>query len=255
MSGKRNSIENKTWWAPVWKGLVMDESATHFQKMGNAVWLFLYFLLNANRSTGLVMRKSRTISLDMGLSRSTIFRWLKTLRDAGYIVTHNSGHSITIQMKKWRPVGAVSTLGQEKSQSWDSRSLKNRTPKIHSEARFAASVKEEPNQALSPKENLLKENNLKSDIAIKNSDFKNSDPMAFKTKEELLAYDLALELDDFAGFSLYLSLARKYPESLLRETLGRVKEIPEGEIKTSRGALFNFLIQKRDIKCSFDPRH
>jgi hypothetical protein len=75
-------------------------------------------------------------------------------------------------------------------------------------------------------------------------DFKDFDLSDFKTREELLAYDLAKALEDFPGFPLYLTLARKYPESILRETLGRVKEIPEDKIKTSRGALFNFLIHQ-----------
>ena len=237
----------------MWKGLVMDESASHFKKMGSTLWLYFYLIVNANRSTGVVMRKVKTVALDMGIPRSTIFRWLKNLREAGYIETHSSGHSLTIKVSKWRPIGVVPNLGQEKSQSWDARSLKNWTSQKPSGVRIMAKVKEESNQAPSPKKNIFKENNLKSDIAIKN--LKGSELMAFKTKEELLAHDLAHALDDLPGFPLYLTLARKYPESYLRETLGRVREIPTGEIKTGRGALFNFLIQKCEIKSTFDPRH
>ena len=65
-----------------------------------------------------------------------------------------------------------------------------------------------------------------------------------KTREELLALDLARALNDPRGFSFYLSYAKKYPESLLRQVLGEVKEVAEGETKKGRAALFNHLIQK-----------
>lgn len=70
------------------------------------------------------------------------------------------------------------------------------------------------------------------------------------TKEEILARDLAEGLNDKANLKFYLSVCRKYPESFLREIYGQVKEIPESKIKKSRGALFNYLIQKYDKKNS-----
>jgi biotin operon repressor len=71
--------------------------------------------------------------------------------------------------------------------------------------------------------------------------FKKSNP---KSREELLALDLAEALNDTKGLLFYLSYAKKYPESLLRRVLGEVKEIPDEKIKKSRGALFNHLIQR-----------
>ena len=65
-----------------------------------------------------------------------------------------------------------------------------------------------------------------------------------KTKEELLALDTASALFDLENLALYLSYAKKYPEMLMRKILGKVKEIPDGKIKKSRGALFNYLMQK-----------
>jgi len=65
-----------------------------------------------------------------------------------------------------------------------------------------------------------------------------------RTREELLAFDLAEALDDRRSLPVYLSYARKYPESFLRNILGNVKEIPISKIKKSRAALFNFLIKK-----------
>jgi hypothetical protein len=65
-----------------------------------------------------------------------------------------------------------------------------------------------------------------------------------KTREELLALDIAEALDDYNGLPLYLFYAKKYPEHLLRRVLGEVKEIPAEKIKKSRGALFNHLIKR-----------
>ena len=64
------------------------------------------------------------------------------------------------------------------------------------------------------------------------------------TKEELLAKDLAEGLDDKPNFAFYLSAARKYPEDFLRKICSQVKEIPSSKIKKSKGALFNYLVQK-----------
>lgn len=65
-----------------------------------------------------------------------------------------------------------------------------------------------------------------------------------RTKEELLALDLAIALNDYQGLPLYISLAKKHPETFLRNILGQVRGIPQEKIKKSRGALFNHLVQK-----------
>jgi biotin operon repressor len=65
-----------------------------------------------------------------------------------------------------------------------------------------------------------------------------------KTREELLALDLADALNDRKALALYLSYARRFPESLLRKALGEAKEIPTEQIRKSRAALFNHLVRK-----------
>jgi DNA-binding MarR family transcriptional regulator len=76
-----------------------------------------------------------------------------------------------------------------------------------------------------------------------------------KTREEVLALDLAKALNDRRNLALYLSYAKKYPESFLRGVLGEVKEIPYERIRKSRAALFNHLVQKYAQKASKDPGH
>jgi len=76
-----------------------------------------------------------------------------------------------------------------------------------------------------------------------------------KTREELLALDIARELNDLKALSLYLSYARRYPESLLRRVLGEVKEIKPEKIKKGRAALFNYLIKKHAKETSNNHRN
>jgi biotin operon repressor len=65
-----------------------------------------------------------------------------------------------------------------------------------------------------------------------------------RTKEELLAWDLAQGLDDRKGLPLYLHYARKYPEGALRRALSEARAVPAAQIKKSRGALFNHLMKQ-----------
>ena len=67
-----------------------------------------------------------------------------------------------------------------------------------------------------------------------------------QTREELLAADVAEALGDRAGFPYYLTIARRYPESHIRAVLRQVTEVPAERIRTSRGALFNWLIHHYD---------
>jgi len=73
------------------------------------------------------------------------------------------------------------------------------------------------------------------------SSFKEFKP---KTRKELLAQDLARELNDYGNLPLYLYYCRKYPESLIRRVLGEVKEARPERIKKSKAALFNYLVKK-----------
>ena len=109
-TGPPNTNGGKQWWAPVWTGLVMDREAKHLKKIKSAVWLYLYLVLNANRSSGFLMRKIRTISTDMGISRSTITGWLNVLRKHGYIATQNTGRCLLIQIQRWKTLKATRNL-------------------------------------------------------------------------------------------------------------------------------------------------
>jgi DNA-binding transcriptional ArsR family regulator len=101
---KAVSSAKSNWWTPLWRGLVVEPSAKHFKAMGSAVWLYLYLLTFANRTTGKLFRRISTIANDIGLSSRTVSRWLKILKDGKYIEVRQTGRSLQISITKWKPI-------------------------------------------------------------------------------------------------------------------------------------------------------
>jgi beta-phosphoglucomutase-like phosphatase (HAD superfamily) len=99
-------LEAKTWWAGIWRGLVVDSKAKHYKAMRSALWLFGYFIIHADRRTGTLFRKQETIARDMGVKTRTVRYWLATLRRHGYVKIENSSgsSSIFIHIQKWKPL-------------------------------------------------------------------------------------------------------------------------------------------------------
>lgn len=128
VNNKEDNFFRKQWWAPVWTGLLMDSDAKHYLKMKNALWLFLYLVLNANRRGGFLSRKVKTICSDMGVCRGTILRWIDILRKQGYISTANTGRALFIQIKKWKSLPEVPKMRYQRSQIYNNRGWKNVTP-------------------------------------------------------------------------------------------------------------------------------
>jgi len=240
-----NSQTQKQWWAPVWKGLVMDAEAKHHRMMKSAVWLYLYLLLGANRKTGILMRKIETISKDMGIPRDAVSRWLNVLRDGGYIVTTNTGRSLTIQVTRWK---ALAGAGKTKPQMLE---LSNtRYWKIPPPSQMpvpAIPLGKEANSGAGATGNDTKIqinvfNDPRNDVARQPTSNGFTGIGVF-AQQEWLAQELVRSLNDAGGIKLYRSYAAKYPEWLLRKVLGEVEAMPLARITKSRGALFNYLVQ------------
>lgn len=101
---KDGFVSKTNWWTPLWRGLAVDSSAKHFKAMGSSVWLYLYFLVFANRATGVLFRRSATIAKDTGMSLRTISRWLNTLKTGDYIRVRQTGRSLQISITKWKTI-------------------------------------------------------------------------------------------------------------------------------------------------------
>lgn len=94
----------KNWWIHLWSGLVLEQEGKHKRAIRQAIWLYLYLLLVASRETGRLYRRLSTITLETGFNPRSIQRWLKRLRDKGYIETVSNGRFLTISITKWKPI-------------------------------------------------------------------------------------------------------------------------------------------------------
>lgn len=249
--------DQKQWWTPVWTGLVMDKHSVHLKKMGNAVWLYLYLLLHANRTTGFLKRKSRTISGDMGIKERTVRKWRSVLRRHGYIITRQASTYLNIEITKWRGMNGRQKTAIQGDINSPVRVAKACRSEESFEGRNHSHLSGEISQAVCPNDISIKRDILKTDIDKRNHSM--SGHRTFKDfrpgdKQELLALDLADTLNDRDNLPLYLSYAKRYPEQLLRRVLGEVKEVPLKKIKKSRGALFNHLVQKYAQQASNNSR-
>lgn len=227
----------------------MDERAAHYRKMKQALWLFCYLVINANRKTGTLSRKVQTICSDMGLERDTILRWLKTLREGDYIATKSNGRCLAIQVKKWKPARGIAVNSpQPEGLSTISRGAML-TSQTAIQTQNIPSLSPNFVPAFAPNERSKKRGLLKIDIEKKKAFLnrvRGTPGYQGASREELLAHDLAEGLEDLAGIALYRSYANKYPERLLRQVFATIMQIPAKHIKKSRGALFNYLIKKHD---------
>lgn len=250
-----NKEKKREWWTPIWTGLVIDQEATHLKKMRMAIWLFLYFLLTADRHTGILFRKVKTISRDTGINPRTLRYWLGLLRQQGYITTRRTGHSLMIQTHKWKGVFAERSqrVGQVETTTHDLVSQRGHTLPVR-EAQTCPSEKglySQNPQHLRHKSATTSDANDNDTKEILPNDILASQLKTLKntegrpsTREELLAWDLAETLHDTQGFPFYLACAKRYPEDLLRRIASEVKLLPAHKITRSRGALFNHLLQQ-----------
>lgn len=101
---KTNLSRKESWWTPLWSGLLIEPSAKHYKAMGRSVWMYLYLLTYANRSSGNLYRRTATIAGDLGLSLRTVSRWLSILKQNGYIEIRHTGRSLAISITKWKPI-------------------------------------------------------------------------------------------------------------------------------------------------------
>ena len=233
----------KQWWVPVWTGLVMDDKAKHHKNMGSAIWLFLYLVLNAYSKTGFLSTKIKTICSETGIKRNTVIRWLNTLRKHQYIATGSTGRGLFIQIKQWKSLTSdVTDTRPQNQQIPDLCSAGNPTTEVAFNRRNELNSNKKPEFCLSPIDTINKYI-LNNDIDGKNS----GDPLLKTTNQSKsmeLAMDIAAALADQENIALYISYCQKYPMSLLKRVVGEVREIPPEKIKKSRGALFNYLVQK-----------
>jgi len=237
----------KNWWAPVWRGLVADQEGKHCRRMKNSLWLFLYFVIHADRRTGWLKRKCQTICEQMGMSPKTVRKWLSVLRSNGYVKAKSNGRCLEIQIHRWKSIGESSRCGTLSALTGVLRVPQLGESGEAIQRRNSFDLSQKP--AVGPKCNeiIIKRERINDNTGGTESSDSNPDTfnrMDQITKKYLLAFYLAKALNDEGNLLLYLSYSKKYPEFFLMKILEQVKQIPDSKIKKGRGALFNYFIQK-----------
>lgn len=240
---------NKTWWAPVWRGLVVDPEGKHCRRMKNAVWLYLYLLLHANRCTGTLTRKCQTIAQSISVNEKTIRKWLSTLRTHDYIETRSNGRATEIVIKKWKTIGGSSNKSRQIGTEKVVRLPWIEDSSVGRESINSLNLRHKTDDRSNPYDISIKQ--IKLDDIIDSEQLE--DPNDLPRDKESFAVELSRALDDRDGYKFYLSYARKYPEDYLRGILDFVLRIPDDRIRRSRGAIFNCLV-RRTLSTTFSQK-
>jgi DNA-binding transcriptional regulator YhcF (GntR family) len=82
--------------------LIVDAEATHYKRMRSSIYLYLFFLLHADRRTGTLLRRLPTIAAETGINVHTLRQWLAILRREGYVTTEFTGRALRIRIQRWK---------------------------------------------------------------------------------------------------------------------------------------------------------
>jgi hypothetical protein len=99
---KESTLGKDSWWAPIWRGLVVEGTAKHYRAMRSSIWLYFYLIVHADRRTGTLFRRIDTIAHDMGVNTATVRRWMSKLASRGYISRERTGRSLRIIVQRWK---------------------------------------------------------------------------------------------------------------------------------------------------------
>jgi hypothetical protein len=96
--------QGKTWWGPIWRGLVVESAGKHYRAMGKSIWLYVYLIIHADRRNGTLTRLLPTVARDMGVKLRTVRGWLSVLKTNGYVIAQPTGRALKFQIAKWKPL-------------------------------------------------------------------------------------------------------------------------------------------------------
>jgi biotin operon repressor len=229
-NGRKNEIRdlrNGDWyWIPK---KVIREYLPLIGSTGIAVYNFLASLADKSQTC---FPSQKYIARRLGFSRATISRTLKRLQAAGLIrVDKRTRYHCVYSLMK------VKTRCRARETQMSHRRNSDVSPENTNNNKITRNINK----------------NVNGNIKI--STLKSHKRINPRTKEELLAFDIAKALNDFKSYRFYFSLARRYDASLLKRILGEVKEIPQNKIKKSRAALFNHLIKNYASENHKNHRH
>lgn len=213
MSNEQNELRNFNDGEWCWiNKLVIQEYTSKVGPIGITVYCFLASMVDSEQKC---FPSQKYIAENLGCSRATVSRTLKRLESNKLIrIEKRNRYHCAYQLSR------VS---------------------ITDETQMSHTGNSDLHQSYTNDNYLIR---IINDIDIEKSLNEQGKEFIPKTREELLALDLADALNDRKALALYLSYSRRFPESLLRKALGEAKEMPEEQIRKSRAALFNHLVRK-----------
>ena len=218
---KRQMSDSEWYW--INKTVIKD----YVQKVG-AVGITIYNLLAAMADGDQKCFPSQKYIADsLGYSRSYINKVIKMLQGHGLISVEKKSRSI--QVYHLLKVGRRTETPPE-------------TPSSPEETDVSTMVNSGVNQGDTNDNNITR--NINNTDTEDNDKKEHEEEFVPQSREELLALDIAKALNDHSSLTLYLSYAKRFPESMLRGVLGEVMEIPDEKIRKSRAALFNHIIHR-----------
>jgi len=112
------------WYFPIFEGLI---SAKHRERMGPAIWLYLWILSWAwvARDEGNLKYSHEQTAVELGCTSRTVKSWFKTLQEHGYIETRaRNPYDLDVAVTNWR-------LIEEWLESKAAREVKKLSPLSH----------------------------------------------------------------------------------------------------------------------------
>jgi biotin operon repressor len=199
----------------------------YVQKVGTAGITVYNLLASMADGDQKCFPSQKYIADSLGYSRSYINKVIKVLQGHGLISVEKKSRSI--QVYHLLKVGSRTETPPEDSSSPE-------------ETNVSTMVNSDVNQGDTNDNNITRNIN-NTDIEDDNKK-EHEEEFVPQSREELLALDIAKALNDHSSLTLYLSYAKRFPESMLRGVLGEVMEIPDEKIRKSRAALFNHIIHR-----------
>ena len=209
-----------------WINRAVIQDAARIGIMGIAVYNVLASMANRNQEC---FPSQKHIADCLGRSRATVNRALKVLVEQGFVATAKRGpyRCCTYRLLEPRCNACETEMSHRRNRDVHPVDTnKNQLTRINNDI-FVCVKKEELQGAIEGKVGL--------------------------TREELLARDLAGALAEPYNLAWYRSLARRYPESLLRQTLSEVRAFPESAIRKNHPALFTHALKKLIERTPYDP--
>ena len=113
-------LARRDWWRPIWRSQLFDSGADHREKLGSAIWLYLFLLIHVDYRTGIITRSLGQLATELCAPKKTTRDWLTRLRKMSYVSAKREGtlfhiRVIHFRMVSWQQRDRYSTLWRPKS--------------------------------------------------------------------------------------------------------------------------------------------